>query len=151
MQTHKPIKRSKAFVQFSKEHHFGLLQVWQIRQDITNEVDAVLISRYVLDFFNKDLRGHFKKEEDYLFSQLPVGDLLREQAENEHSELYSLIEMITQKRSDKQLLQQFANLLEKHIRFEERVLFNHLQDTMSAEALEQLLQEMETGNESDQW
>lgn len=151
METHKPIKRSKAFVQFSKEHHFGLLQVWQIRQDITNDVDAVLISRYVLDFFNKDLRGHFKKEEDHLFSRLPVGDLLREQAEDEHSQLYSLIETISQHRDDKQLLQQFADLLEKHIRFEERVLFNHLQDTMSAEALERLLQEMEAGNDGDPW
>src|ERR1044072_2982459 len=115
METHKPIKRSKAFVQFSREHHFGLLQVWQIRQDITNGVDAQLISKYTLEFFNKDLRGHFKREEDFLFSKLPVGDLLREQAEKEHGQLYQLIDSISQDRSDNQLLQQFAGLLEKHI------------------------------------
>lgn len=148
METHKPIKRSKAFVQFSKEHHFGLLQVWQIRQDLTNEVPAELISRYVLDFFNKDLRDHFKKEEDYLFRKLPVGDLLREQAEKEHRQLYTLIDSISQNRTDKQLLLQFAGFLESHIRFEERILFNHLQETMTEEELKRLLLEMDSEKEN---
>lgn len=143
METHKPIKRNKAFVQFSREHHFGLLQVWQIRQDITNGIDAQLISKYTLDFFEKDLRGHFKREEDLLFSKLPVGDLLREQAEKEHSQLYQLIDNISQNRSDSQLLNQFAGLLEAHIRFEERILFNHLQEVMGEEELERLLVEVE--------
>ena len=143
MEAHKPIKRSKAFVQFSREHHFGLLQVWQIRQDITNGVDGQLISKHTLEFFNKDLRGHFKREEDFLFSKLPVGDLLREQAEKEHSQLYQLIDCIAQDRINKKLLQHFAGILESHIRFEERILFNHLQDTMGEEELERLIQEME--------
>lgn len=143
METHKPIKRSKAFIQFSREHHFGLLQVWQIRQDLTNGIDAQLISKYTLDFFNKDLRGHFKREEDFLFSKLPVSDLLRAQSEKEHSQLYQLIDSISQNRNDSQLLQQFAGLLEKHIRFEERILFNHLQDIMGEEELERLIHEME--------
>lgn len=127
---------------FSREHHFGLLQEWQIRQDIANGVDAQLISKYTLEFFNKDLRGHFKREEDFLISKL-AGDLLREQAENEHGQLYQLIDSISQNRSDNQLLQQFAGLLEKHIRFEERILFNHLQDIMGEEELERLIHEME--------
>jgi iron-sulfur cluster repair protein YtfE (RIC family) len=143
METPKPIKRSKAFVQFSREHHFGLLQVWQIRQDIANGIDARLISKYTLEFFEKDLRGHFKREEDFLFSKLPVGDLLREQAENEHKQLYQLIDNISQNRSDSQLLQEFAGVLEAHIRFEERILFNNLQEIMGEDALERLLVEVE--------
>lgn len=148
METHKPIKRSKAFVQFSREHHFGLLQVWQIRHDFGIDVPVELISRYVLDFFEKDLRGHFKKEEDYLFSKLPVGDPLREQAENEHRQLYRLVDSISQNRSDKELLLHFADLLGAHIRFEERVLFNHLQEIMPEEELEKLLGEMEIDGNS---
>jgi iron-sulfur cluster repair protein YtfE (RIC family) len=143
METPKPIQRSKAFVQFSREHHFGLLQVWQIRQDIANGIDARLISKYALEFFEKDLRGHFKREEDFLFSKLPVGDLLREQAENEHKQLYQLIDNISQNRSDSQLLQEFAGVLEAHIRFEERILFNNLQEIMGEDALERLLVEVE--------
>jgi hemerythrin-like domain-containing protein len=142
METHKPIKRNKAFVQFSIEHHFGLLQVWQIRQDLANGIDAQLISKHTLEFFDKGLRVHFKREEAFLFSKLPVGDLLREQAENEHKQLYQLIDNISKNRGDGQLLQQFAGLLEAHIRFEERVLFNHLQEVMGEEELERLLVEV---------
>jgi iron-sulfur cluster repair protein YtfE (RIC family) len=148
METHTPIKRSKAFVQFSREHHFGLLQAWQIRHDLAIEVPAELISRYVLDFFEKDLRGHFKKEEDHLFGKLPAGDPLREQAEKEHKQLYALVDTILQNRSDKELLLQFAGLLSAHIRFEERILFNHLQEIMTEEALERLLLEMDAEDSS---
>ena len=72
-----------------------------------------------------------------------MGDLLREQAEKEHSQLYQLIDCIAQDRSNKKLLQHFEGILEAHIRFEERILFNHLQDTMGEEELERLIQEME--------
>jgi hemerythrin-like domain-containing protein len=35
---------------------------------------------------------------------------------------------------DKELLQKFANTLEKHVRFEERKLFNYLQVNLSESA-----------------
>lgn len=72
-----------------------------------------------------------------------VDQCVREQAENEHIQLYQLIDSISENRNDIQLLQQFAGLLEKHIRFEERILFNHLQDIMGEEELERLIREME--------
>jgi hemerythrin-like domain-containing protein len=139
MKKHKPIKRSKAFVRFSKDHHFGLLLVWQIRQDVAKETATSQIAGYVQDFFENDLRGHFKEEEELIFSKLPARDSLRNQAETEHSKLYLLIDCIRKDKSDKRLLQQFADSLEAHIRFEERVLFNHLQEIMSPEDLEALI------------
>jgi hemerythrin len=139
MENPKPIKRSKAFVQLSKDHHFGLLLVWRIRQDLTKGVAGNEISTYVIDFFHEDLKQHFKEEEDYLFSKLPTADPLREQAEGEHRAIYNLIESIRRNNSDTALLRQFGDLLEAHIRFEERTLFNHLQEHMSPEDQEQLL------------
>lgn len=139
MENPKPIKRSKAFVQLSKDHHFGLLLVWRIRQDLTKGTNGEEISRYVIDFYKDDLAQHFREEEEYLFSKLPVGDPLREQAEGEHRAIYNLIESIRLHHSDTALLRQFGDLLEAHIRFEERTLFNHLQEHMSPEDQEQLL------------
>lgn len=139
MKKHKPIKRSKAFVQFSKDHHFGLLLVWQIRRDIAKETVPLQMAAYVLDFFENDLRLHFKEEEELIFSRLPAEDSLRKQAETEHSKLYLLIECIKCNKSDRQFLRLFADSLEAHIRFEERVLFNHLQKTMSPCDLEALI------------
>ena len=138
MKDHAPIKRHQALVSFSKEHHFGLLLVWKIRQGLANAVSAERISRYVLFFFNEDLKIHFKEEEELLFSKLPAIDTLRIQAEEEHKEIYRLIAVITQTANDEKLLRQFADTLDKHIRFEERTLFNHLQTHVTPEELEEI-------------
>ena len=138
MKDHTPIKRHQALVSFSKEHHFGLLLVWKIRQGLRNAISAERIGKYVLFFFNEDLKNHFKEEEQMLFDKLPVNDTLRIQAEEEHMEIYRLIEAITQSTNDEHLLRQFADTLEKHIRFEERILFNHLQGHISAGELEEI-------------
>ena len=138
MKDHAPIKRHQALVSFSKEHHFGLLLVWKIRQGLRNAVSAERIGKYVLFFFNEDLKTHFKEEEQLLFSKLPVNDTLRLQAEAEHKEVYRLIEAISETTKDEHLLRQFADMLEKHIRFEERILFNHLQSHIAAEEFEEI-------------
>ncbi len=138
MKDHAPIKRHQALVSFSKEHHFGLLLVWKIRQGLANAVSAERISRYVLFFFNEDLKIHFKEEEELLFSKLPATDTLRIQAEEEHKEIYRLIAAITETANDEKLLRQFAGTLDKHIRFEERTLFNHLQTHVAPEELEEI-------------
>ncbi|WP_343691287.1 hemerythrin domain-containing protein [Chitinophaga sp.] len=139
MEHPKPIKRSQAFVQLSKDHHLGLLLVWRVRQDLMKGTNGKEISSYVIDFFNNDLKQHFKEEEDYLFSKLPATDLLREQAEGEHRAICNLVASIRRNNADTALLRQFGDLLEAHIRFEERTLFNHLQEQMSPEEQAQLL------------
>ncbi|QEC69205.1 hemerythrin domain-containing protein [Panacibacter ginsenosidivorans] len=136
MKEHKPIRRDKAFVSFSRDHHFGLLLVWKIRNDLKGNMDAKPISEYVLTFFDDNLNQHFKDEESLLFSKLPADDVLRKQAKTEHNKIYLLIESLRENNEDKELLKEFADLLEVHIRFEERVLFNHLQEKMDTDELE---------------
>lgn len=142
MKTHKPIKRDKALVTLSKDHHFSLLLVWKIRQDLAANVDSKHISSYMLNFFRDDLYGHFKEEEEIVFSKLPSSDALRMQAEKEHKDIYLLIESLRENDSDKSLQKQFADLLELHVKFEERVLFNHLQHTLKPEELEEIYVEI---------
>jgi len=115
MKNQAPIKRHQAIVSFSKDHHFGLLLIWKIRQG---------------------LEKHFKEEEQLLFSKLPADDVLRKQAEGDHQAIYKLVAAIEKKKDDAVLLNQLADELEKHIRFEERELFNHLQDNIKADDLE---------------
>lgn len=134
-----PIKRHQALVSFSKDHHFALLLIWKIKQGLGKAVGAERISNYVLAFFKEDLQQHFTEEEQLLFSKLPEEDALRKQAETEHKNIYQLVTAIKQNPSDTGLLQQFADTLDKHIRFEERTLFNHLQDHIGSEELENIL------------
>jgi hypothetical protein len=136
MKVHTPQKRHQAIASFSRDHHFGLLLVWKIRQGISKALSPERISNYILFFFKEDLGKHFKEEEELLFSKLPVDDVLRKQAEAEHQAIYKLVAGIEKKKGDVALLNQLADDLEKHIRFEERELFNHLQKNITAEDLE---------------
>ena len=136
MKDQTPIKRHQAIVSFSKDHHFGLLLAWKIRQGLEKAVNAERISKYVLYFFKEDLEKHFKDEELLLFCKLPESDTLRERAEADHQSIYNLINAIDENKNDTKLLNQLANELETHIRFEERELFNHLQNKITPEDLQ---------------
>ncbi|MBH2003662.1 MAG: hemerythrin domain-containing protein [Sphingobacteriia bacterium] len=135
MTTPAPIKRHPAIVSFSKDHHFGLLLIWKIRQGLTRSISVERISNYILYFFKEDLASHFREEEELLFSKLSSEDPLRQRAETDHLLIYSLIRDIESNKSDEVLLNLFATELEKHIRFEERDLFNHIQEVLGVEAL----------------
>jgi hemerythrin-like domain-containing protein len=132
--TIRPIKRHEAIVQFSREHHFGLLLIWKIRQGLANGIDPQRISDYVLYFFEEDLKTHFDEEERVLFPRLDDTDLLKRQALEEHREIYSIIAQI-RSNNNAAVLTHFAGALDMHIRFEERVLFNHLQNQLSEDEL----------------
>ena len=134
-----PIKRSPALVALSKDHHFGLLLVWKIRTGINKGISPERISNYVLYFFKEDLKNHFLEEEQLIFTKLPVDDKLRLQAETEHQTIYSLINKVEQDKHDIAHLNQFAETLNDHIRFEERVLFNHIQEILTPEQIEDIL------------
>jgi iron-sulfur cluster repair protein YtfE (RIC family) len=153
MKEQTPIKRHPAIVSFSKDHHFGLLLVWKIRQGLNKAIDAERISNYVLYFFKEDLGKHFKEEEQLLFSRLPGDDPLRMQAEAAHQSIYKLITAIHENKNDTSLLSQMANELESHIRFEERELFNHLQTNIPEKELEKIAERFSADNKTidDKW
>ncbi len=127
MKEAKPIKRSSALVEFSKDHHFGLLLVWKIRQGLKNNIELDRLSRYILYYFENDLKCHFEEEEKLLFEKLNEQSELRKQAEADHAIIFQLVEEIKQNNTDSKLIGQFADKLEAHIRFEERELFNYIQ------------------------
>ncbi len=126
-----PIKRHPALVQFSRDHHFGLLLVWKIRQGLKSNIATERISNYLLYFFEQDLLPHFKKEEEDMFTKLPEDDNILTKALNDHKRIYSLVNLIGTDKSNPNLLSEFADTLDQHIRFEERTLFNHLQNTLT--------------------
>lgn len=138
----RPLKRNPALVEFSKDHHFGLLLVWKIRQGQRKGISTARIGSYVSFFYQEDLAQHFADEEEYLFSELPANDPLRLRAEREHAEVRALVSSIKHEPYEGLWLTEFAELLERHIRFEERELLNQLQSRMSEQQLLKLLHEV---------
>lgn len=134
----KPLKRSKALIEFSRDHHFGLLLAWKIRKGLKIEINPERISDYVLHFYENDLALHFREEEEFLFVQLSSDDPLRVRAENDHAQVYKYIESLRRQPVDKSSLPLLADLLESHIRFEERELFPQLERALGEERLLEL-------------
>lgn len=125
-------------VEFSKDHHHALLLVWKIREGFKKAIEPLRITKYVIHFFDTDLCLHFKSEEELLFSKLTNDNKLRIQAEFEHELIYRLISGLRKNPGDKDLLREFTDHLEKHIRFEERELFHYLQENISEVALSEI-------------
>ena len=132
-----PIKRHKAIQPLSREHHQGLLLCWKIRKGFESGVELQRIKNYTDWFWENQLEKHFKIEEKYVFPVLGAQDVLVKQAMEEHEHLTALFRQNTE---ISLVLETIQNDLEGHIRFEERVLFNKIQEEASAEELQHIQQ-----------
>ena len=108
------MKRNPNIVPLSKDHHFGLLHVWKIRQGLKKDIAPARIARYVVFHWEHEQKAHFEEEEKYLFPY--ITNKLIDQALEEHHLLRDLI----------------------HIRYEERVLFPYMEENLSEEQLTEI-------------
>ena len=138
-----PIKRSKPLVELSREHHHGLLLCWKIRQGIQKSIEPERICRYVTFFYHNELVPHFEEEEKQLFALLADGHQLKERALAQHREIREMANVLATN-PDNEILEKFAKALDDHIRFEERTLFNYMQETIPADKLESVVTTHET-------
>lgn len=122
---HQPIRRAKALVGFSREHHHALLLCWKIKMGLAKNISIHRIDAYLQWFYQNHLLPHFEMEEKYLFPILPEANLNRQTAIAQHRQLTDLI---TQQDKEVATLVAIQNALNEHIRFEERVLFNEIQN-----------------------
>ena len=135
----KPIKRHPAIAALSRDHHTGLLLVWKIREGIKKSVEPERIKQYIIHSFEAELEPHFREEEEILFNKIETENKLRIVAEMDHAAIRGLIdEMNGNTLSSYEVLQTFADRLEKHIRFEERELFNFFQNHLSEDVLKEI-------------
>ncbi len=124
MEKLKPIKRSKELAPLSREHHDGLMLVWKIRRGIKKGIQLERIGKYVQFFYQNSLRRHFEIEEEYVFLLLSQHNMERKEAEAQHLVLRRQIEEMSDiAQLINACLIEFSDLLERHIRFEERILF----------------------------
>lgn len=143
MKKNTPIKRDKSLVILSRDHHDGLMLVWKIRQGIAMQVESARIANYVADRFDHELEPHFIEEESFVFLKLAPANELRIRAEKEHAEIRERIVAFRSATPAPPALLNFASLLESHIRFEERVLFPELEQTITREELDVMGKQIE--------
>lgn len=147
------MKRHESIVTLSREHHLGLLFCWKIRQGIKKQIPTERMQPYIRYFWNNHLKRHFEEEETLLFCLLE--DSLMEEAIRQHEQIRKLIVVtIAIEQTDAGQLHILADVLDNHIRFEERVLFPHMEESLSEEKLAKLgsvLQQLHPIREKDEY
>ena len=122
------MKRNINLIHLSREHHFGLLCSWKVREGVKLGIDYHRIKAYINYFWTAHLSPHFITEDVAFESVNQINALAVMQ--QEHLEIKQLITLINESENS-DLLLQFADALQHHIRFEEREFFTNLEQNLS--------------------
>jgi hemerythrin-like domain-containing protein len=144
------LRRSKQLKPLSSEHHQALLVAFQLKKGLAGHGDTAgaprdlpgllaLAKRFADNLFGT----HTRAEEELLGRHLPAADMRRLQFE--HAEMARLLDAAKQPRptDSRQALSAFAELLERHVRWEERELFPAVEAAMGEAELASVGHELE--------
>ncbi|MGE5303332.1 MAG: hemerythrin domain-containing protein [Alphaproteobacteria bacterium] len=125
--------RHPSLVPLSHDHHHGLALALRCRKQALGQLKPMGVeglrerAREFREFFTQNLVSHFRAEEEVLFPQLSarvaesteiIASLLRE-----HEHIRSAMRDLDAERGLAKLVFDLGDLLERHIRKEERELF----------------------------
>jgi len=130
-----PAKRHPSLIPLSHDHHHGLVLAFRLREGLPrNRKPSDSPQEQAADtirFFHDSLVAHFRAEEEALFPAIRAcvshAATMLDTLTAEHSEIRAQVENLAQASPDEATLQTklkaFGDLLERHIRREERELF----------------------------
>lgn len=137
------MKRHPALHKLSHDHHHGLVMALRLKKggpaspndnwptEREKQVESLLA------FAKNDLFRHFTIEEEQLLG-LASNPALDARLTQDHADLRELLSRIEMASNADELLKEFGQKLEAHIRFEEREFFPHLQDVLGDDRLAEL-------------
>ena len=131
------MKRVPELRDLSDDHHTGLMLARRCRQAgrSDSELSPPQVWKQVLEAFESFLEPHFRIEEEHLLPALEaIGEAsLAKRIREDHTAMRELRESEAPSRDS---VERFGALLESHIRFEERQVFESTQHRLPARALE---------------
>lgn len=132
------MKRNKNILYISRDHHYGLMFCWKLRQGVKRKVDQARMRNYVAYFWENYFQPHFQEESQFLLSK--VNDPMSHEAHRQHLSIQALISEIIagSGKAQPETLKELANLVNQHIRFEEKELFPHLEQSLNTETLKSI-------------
>jgi len=137
------MKRHPSLYTLSHDHHQGLILAQQLKKGAPQYkgMPSTLEAKkeYTIQFYNSELKRHFAEEEEILFpavkSKNAVIDKLIAEVISEHRKMESLILDLEKTDDLGNTLDELGQLLEKHIRKEERELFTEIEIVLSEDEL----------------
>jgi len=116
------VKRNPALIPLSREHHHALAAARRLRR--AADADVLVEANAFLRFFSEESVRHFREEEERLFPLVADSDEARPlvvRALLEHQQLHALAARLAS--GEPAAAGDLGELLEAHVRFEERELF----------------------------
>lgn len=144
------MKRSKALAPLSREHHVALEVALRLRR--ADESDAAAVRAAFLDFFASEGEAHFSVEEGVLLPAvvgvIPTADPDVARMLQEHAEIRRRAAELTRDAdASVATLLALGDLLDGHVRHEERVLFPRIEAALSDADLAQLAASLQAAGE----
>ncbi len=136
-----PIRRSKELAPLSREHHEGLLFVFKIRQGLKLGISKERMGQFCTWSLDSHFDLHFKKEESELVPVLGTAHTLVLKMLEDHAVIRNLFDDVKNNRH-MAALQNLAQNINDHIRFEERQLFPLIEQAASPEQLKAMEQSL---------
>jgi hemerythrin-like domain-containing protein len=137
------MKRSAALAPLSRDHHVALDAALRLSRATTQDLGEAVA--HFTDFFEDHGRKHFEIEEQIMLPALAGDDQLHAMGDQmcaEHEQIRRAAERLTAESppTDEalRLANQLGRLLNDHVRFEERELFELMEARLDPEALEAL-------------
>ena len=152
-------KRHPALIPLSHDHHHGLALALRCRKHALGQLnpgDPASIEACAAEasrFFTENLTAHFEAEETVLFPLMAAYEECRElvtQLKSEHREFRRLVARLADPGGLRKSLFDFGDLLEQHIRSEERRLFPAFETLVPAAEAERAGREIKRLLESKQ-
>ena len=144
------MKRDSRIHFLSWDHHTALMESFKITKFIDSKSTEGLfqLRAQIINFWKEHLLQHFRAEEECLLPRLALyqdTDEFISKTLTEHIQIHKIILLIKESTGEKDLkiyLKHFAKLLNDHIRFEERDLFEAIQSLLTDEQLNQIYSEI---------
>lgn len=160
------MKRAAELRTLSDDHHRGLVQARRLRKVATGEGVGPLEEtiRTFLEFWQRETSGHFRREEEVLLpilarygqdvlSQGPVVEMLAQ-----HARIRGLVMQLSDDYAGRvvrpETLREIRELLENHIRLEEREVFPMIEEALTEAALKEIASRLavkEAGPRFEPW
>jgi hemerythrin-like domain-containing protein len=144
------MKRSRALKPLSSEHHQALLVAFQLKKGLAGHAESAGAPKdlpgllgLARRFDEQVLRAHARAEEELLGRWIAAADMARLRAE--HAEMARLLEVARTARPGdlRAHLGAFADLVERHVRWEERELFPYAEGHVDEATLASIGGELE--------
>ena len=135
------MKRNENLKTLSWEHHDGLVVSFRLQQGIKKNSRSDEMSHYILHTWNTILKHHFWQEEQIIkpnLNQSAKGKELVNQMQNDHNKIDQLVKQIQSDNKSNKFIEEFASLLNQHIRFEERQLFPFIEQEINTKELQEV-------------